>query len=78
MVGQAPAIIMEGAERREFQTAKVTSVKANFTTKRITIAFSIAINEDSLAAADELAKYIEKDAGTVGLTIVPFQPTLLR
>lgn len=60
----------------EFPSATVTSVKANFATKRITIAFTLAINEDSMATADELAEYTKKDAGKVDLIITPRQPPL--
>ena len=60
----------------EFPSAQVTSVKANFATRRITIAFTLAINEDSMAAADDLAAYTDKDASTVDLNIVPRQPAL--
>jgi hypothetical protein len=61
----------------EFPSSTVTSGKANFVTKRITISFSMAINEDSMAAADELADYTEKDASKVDLVITPKQPKLL-
>ena len=61
----------------KFPTVQVTSVKANFATWRITIAFTLAINEDSMAAAAELAKYAIKSAGAVGLSITPLQPPLL-
>jgi hypothetical protein len=57
----------------EFPSATVTSVKANFATKRITIAFTLAINEDSMEAAEELADYTEKDAGKVDLVFTPRQ-----
>jgi len=57
----------------EFPSTTVTSVKANFATKRITIAFTLAINEDSMKAADTLAQYTEKDAGPVDLVITPRQ-----
>jgi ABC-type amino acid transport system permease subunit len=46
----------------EFPSTTVTSVKANFATKRITIAFSMAINEGSMENADTLAQYTGKDA----------------
>jgi hypothetical protein len=57
----------------EFPSATVTSVKANFATKRIAIAFTLAINEESMATADELAEYAVKDAGPVDLVITPRQ-----
>jgi len=55
----------------EFPSTTVTSVKANFATKRISIAFSMAINEGSMENADTLAQYTGKDAGPVDLVITP-------
>jgi hypothetical protein len=62
----------------EFPAATVTSVKANFATKRITVAFTLAINEGSMAAADKLAEYTAKDAGPVDLVITPRQLPLFK
>jgi hypothetical protein len=61
----------------EFPNARVKSVRADIGSGEITISFSLALNDDSLEAAKELAFYDDKDQGQVGVTVIPQQPALM-
>jgi hypothetical protein len=61
----------------EFKNVEVKSVKANIGNKELTLTFALALDEASLAEAQELAVYDDKEHGRVDLTIVPKMPPLI-
>ena len=60
----------------EFPQCKVKSVKADIAAGELKIAFSLAINDENMEAAEALALYVDKDDGKVELRIIPQQPPL--
>lgn len=53
--------------------AYAKSVKADVAKKEFTISFTVALDEQSLATAQELAGYTSLEAGPVDLKITPYQ-----
>jgi hypothetical protein len=60
----------------EFPGCKVKSVKADIANGELTISFGMTLNDDSLAAAEALGLYVDKDAGKVEVRVIPNQPPL--
>ena len=60
----------------EFPSCKVKSVRADIANGEITIAFSMAFNDQALEAAEALSQYADKDMGKVEVRIIPQQPPL--
>jgi spore maturation protein SpmB len=57
----------------EFPQAKVKSIKADLVNKEITISFTVSLNDDSQAAAENLSQYVDKDMGKVEVRVIPQQ-----
>jgi hypothetical protein len=60
-------------KKMEFPQAKIKSIKANLVAREITITFTVAINADSQAAAENLCQYVDRDMGHVDVSMVPQQ-----
>jgi hypothetical protein len=61
----------------EFPNAKVSAVKANFVTGVISFTIQVAISDEMQSSAEDLAHYVDKDAGKVEVRIIPQQPALI-
>lgn len=57
----------------EFPYCKVKTVKADIANGDLTVSFSMKLNDDTLAAAEALGLYVDKDAGEVELRVIPRQ-----
>lgn len=58
--------------------AQVKAVKADLAKKQITMSFTVDMTEEDAATADELAFYVDKDAGDVELTVLPRQLKMFK
>jgi hypothetical protein len=58
--------------------AKAKSVKADIAKKEITISFVADMNDENMAIADELAFFVDKDAGDVELKVLPRQIKMFK
>jgi hypothetical protein len=57
----------------EFPHCQVKSVKADIAAGEIRIAFSLALNDDSMETAQALSMYVDKDRGKVEVRVIPEQ-----
>jgi hypothetical protein len=57
--------------------ARVKAVRADVGRQELTLVFSVRLDEESLDAAQELAQFLDKDAGDVEIKISPRQIPLL-
>lgn len=55
----------------------VKGIKADVAKKEMTLTFTVHMDEQSLATAEELAQYVGEDAGAVELRIMPYQRSFL-
>jgi len=57
---------------------KTKSLKADIAKKEITISFVADMTQENLSEADDLAFYVDKDAGDVEILITPRQQKLFK
>lgn len=58
--------------------AYTKSIKADFAKREITLTFTVAMDDENMETAAELAPYASEDAGAVDLNIAPYQSTFLK
>ena len=57
----------------QFQSVKIKGVKADVVSKLITIGFTLPLNDENLAVAEELSRYADKNRGHCAVVITPAQ-----
>lgn len=57
--------------------AYAKSVKADLAKKELTLTFTVHMDEESNATAEELAQFTGEDAGAVELRVMPYQRSFL-
>lgn len=57
--------------------AYVKGIKADVAKKEVTISFTVTMDEESMATAEELAHFVGGDAGAVELKVMPYQRSFL-
>lgn len=57
--------------------AYAKSVKADVGKHELTLTFTVALDEESLATATELAQFTGEDGGAVELKVLPYQRSFL-
>ncbi len=57
--------------------AYVKGVKADIGKKELTLTFTVHMDEESMASAEELAIFSGEDAGAVELRVMPYQRSFL-
>lgn len=58
--------------------AYVKSVKADVGKRELTLSFTVSLDEENLAAAQELAFYANPDAGAIDLKVLPRQTSMFK
>ena len=58
--------------------AKTKAVRVDLAKKEIAISFVVDMTDEEMATADELADYVDKDAGQVELTVLPRQERMFK
>ena len=62
----------------DFPITNATSIKADIAKGQTSITFKMAINEENMKTADQLAQYVDNDHGKLELRITPKQPQLFE
>jgi hypothetical protein len=58
--------------------AFVKAIKADVAKHELTISFRVSLDDETMADAEELAQYVDPDAGAVELEVLPYQRSFVK